>query len=331
MSDDDRQTPETWQQVLKSTELRAMSGTLRELEQLIGNDGTTAKQLADIILKDVPLTSRVLTVANSVIHAPNRAANDEGALTQAIVRIGFNGLRAICISIAIMDSFLKKMPNHPEMIACVAHSFEVAVHARNAAKKTGAQQEDVFIAGLLQNLGELVFWCSTVPESSVYKELLECAVDTPEQAFKKLSGMDFQDMSEALAKEWKLSELLLESFGVKMTPETKAVHLGRRISSASKGGWESPAINKLLQTQLSDLGFDIMSGMKFMREGADEARQLAQNYTPKVQLNEPSVDVHNELQQKSTNIAGHTKASPTKKIAAKKTTKKKQSTPLIRS
>ena len=38
MSNGERMTPETWQQVLKSTELRAMSATLRQLEELIDND-----------------------------------------------------------------------------------------------------------------------------------------------------------------------------------------------------------------------------------------------------------------------------------------------------
>ena len=280
---DVKETPETWQQVLKSTNLRAMSGTLRQVERLIGNDETTAKQLADIILKDATLTPHVLMVANSATHLPAATEpSNEGALTQAIIRIGFKGLRAICISVAIMDSFLKKMPSRPELQACIAQSFDVAVHARNVAKKMSVNEEDVFIAGMLQNLGELVFWCSTIPDSQVYLDLMDCAADSPEQAFKKLSGMDFQDMSKELATEWELSDLLQETFGVKLNDEIKAVHLGRRISLGLKQGWDSPAINKLLQGQLSDLGFDIMNGMSFIRAGADEASALAASYSPHV-------------------------------------------------
>ncbi|MGK0441016.1 MAG: HD-like signal output (HDOD) protein [Pseudohongiellaceae bacterium] len=156
-------TPEAWQQALKNTELRAVSGVLRELEELINQDKTTPKQLADIILKDVMLASRVLIMANSVTHNRSQTASSEGTLTQAIVRIGFKSLRAICISVALMDSLIKKMPHRQELQLCVARSFDVVVHARNVAKKTGANEEDVFIAGLFQNLGELLFWCSDIP------------------------------------------------------------------------------------------------------------------------------------------------------------------------
>ena len=128
----------------------------------------------------------------------------------------------------------------------------------------------------------MIFWCSTMPDSKAYLDLSD-VVDSPEKAFKKLSGMDFQDMSKALAIEWKLSDVLLEYLGVDITPETKAVHLGRRISQASKQGWDSPAINKILQSQLRDLGFDVMSAMQFMRDGANEAKALAANYDLQVE------------------------------------------------
>lgn len=332
MSENKIKTPETWQQVLKDTELRAMSGTLRQLDELIGNDDTTPKQLADIILKDVTLTSRVLMIANSVTHSRSQTPSNEGTLTQAIIRIGFKGLRAICISVAIMDSFLKKMSDRSELQKCITHSFGAAVHARNVAKKTGANEEEVFIAGLLQNLGELVFWCSTIPTSQLYLDLLECAVDTPEQAFKKLSGMDFQDMSKALATEWQLSDLLLKSLGADITLDTKAVHLGRRISQASKEGWDSPAINKVLQSQLIDLGFDIMNGMKFMRDGENEAKTLAASYD--LQNTEQAYDTEayddvQELPVKET--PAKSKKPSAKKTPAKKTVKPKTSlSPLIR-
>lgn len=314
MSDNNNNTPERWQELLKSAELRAMSGTLQQLESLIDKVDTTPKQLAEVILRDVSLTSRVLMVANSVTHAPLSASASKGALTQAIVRIGFKSLRAICISVAIMDSLLKKMPNRQELEQCIAQSFDIAVHARNVARKTGANEEDVYIAGLLQNFGELLFWCSSIPENQLYLDLLEHAADSPEQAFKKLSGMDFQDMSIALANEWKLSDLLLESLGAEVTLDTKAVHLGRRISLASRHGWDSSEINKVLQAQLKDLGFDVLNGMEFMREGERESLALAASYELKVAEPEEEADIDghlpNKLSEKKISNKKESKESP---------------------
>ena len=269
-----------WQQQLKTSQLGAMSHTVQQIQALLGQDDTSAEDLAAIILTDVTLTSRVLAVANSVIHRGQTSSGAEGTLTQAIVQLGFSGLRAICISAAVMDTVLKQTDHRPELHDCISDSFDTAIHARNVAEKTGLNAEQAFVAGLLQNLGELVFWCSSIPDSEAYQQLLEHSVDSPEQAFKRLSGMDFEDMSKALAREWNLGELLQQTFSADITPATKAIHLGRRISQASKQGWESPQINQLLQDQLKALGFDIIAGMNFMKQGAEEAARLAGRYQP---------------------------------------------------
>lgn len=278
MNRDKSKIQKIWRQQLLNTELRAMSGSLHAINDIINKDSTSTKQLADIILRDVALTTRVLTIANSVQHNPSAVTVSEGALVQAIVRIGFGGLRAICISTAILDSVLKEMPNHPELLSCITQSFENAVHARNVAAKTGGNAEEVFIAGLLQNIGELVFWCSPIPKSKEYHDLLESAFDSPEKALKKLSGLDFNDASVALARDWHLGEVLVESLEGEINRNTKAVHLGRGIKQAITAGWDSAAIKKLLQVQLSGMGFDILAAMTFMRDGDAEAKLLAASY-----------------------------------------------------
>jgi HD-like signal output (HDOD) protein len=266
-----------WLELIKTTELGAMAGTLDEIQNLISDENSTVKQLADIILRDVTLATRVLSIANSIVN-PNQQNDYEGSLTQAIVKIGFQGLRAICISASIMDRILKNSNHQQEIISCLNESFENAIHARNIAEKTGAAMEDVFIAGLLQNIGEVIFWCSPIPDRPEYQELLKYAVDTPEQALKKLSGLDFDDMSAILTTDWNLSELLQQTLNGEITRATKAVFLGRRITQASKHGWESKEINTLLQTQLKELDFDIMSGIEFIKQGCETAKGLSKNY-----------------------------------------------------
>ncbi|MFT5692522.1 MAG: HD-like signal output (HDOD) protein [Oceanicoccus sp.] len=288
MTRDRNKNQKTWRQLLLSTELRAMSGSLRAINDIINKDSTSTRQLADIILTDVALTTRVLTIANSVQHNPSAVTVSESALVQAIVRIGFGGLRAICISTAILDSVLKEMPNHPELLLCIVQSFENAVHSRNVANKAGGNAEEVFIAALLQNIGELVFWCSPIPKSKEYLDLRESAFDSPEKTLKKLSGMDFNDVSIALSRDWHLGDVLVESLEGEINPNTKAVHLGKGIKQAINEGWESASIRKLLQVQLSAMGLDILAAMKFMKDGDAEAKLLAASYENLVK--EESVD-----------------------------------------
>jgi len=147
---------EDWQNIIYNLDLQIMSGSLLQITNLLDQPNTTAKQLANVVLTDIMLTSRVLKIANSATHYPAKTS-DEGALTQAIVRVGFNGLRAICLCVSLMDHLIKKKENRTQLMACISRSFETAVQARNVAKIMKVNTEDVFIAGLLQNIGELSF------------------------------------------------------------------------------------------------------------------------------------------------------------------------------
>lgn len=322
MTDSKIMTPENWQQVLKNTELYTLTGTVNKIEHLLGEENTTAKQLADTILKDISLTAQVLKVANSVAHGLLTKVKT-GTLTQVIVHLGFNSLRAICISVTLMDALLKRAPHSTELLQCISKSFETAVHARNMAKKMGGcDEEDIFIAGLLQNLGEMVFWCSSVPESQEFHQLLEYSADTPEQAFKQLSGMDFRDMSKELATDWQLSDVLLETFSQNPTANSKVVSMGRRISNATRQGWDSAEFKALLTLLTKDFKLDINSAMTLMKQGAEEANALAADYSPTPEKKQDVLDL------KTLDIDEAEEAS---KPAQKSKNKQHKPTSLIRS
>jgi len=268
---------EDWQNILYDLDLKIMSGSLLQISNLLEHPNTTAKQLADVVLTDIMLTSRVLKIANSATHYPAKTS-DEGALTQAIVRVGFNGLRAICLCVSLMDHLVKKKKNRSQLMACISRSFETAVQARNVGKIMKVNTEDVFVAGLLQNIGELSFWCSSIPDSEQYQALIDTENSSPESAFQSLSGKDFQEISKELSSRWKLSDLLEASFGSEQNPSVKAVALGQKISQAARFGWESKEVNQVLQSQLKDLGFNILGAMKFMKDGVNEALSLSAAY-----------------------------------------------------
>ncbi|MCR8922621.1 HDOD domain-containing protein [Dasania sp. GY-MA-18] len=280
-----------WLDILQKTEMRALASVGSEISQLIGDANTNAGGLAEIILKDAALTSQVLKIANSVEFKPGsaraerqalKAAEQESALRQAIVRIGFNGIRCICISIALIDSIIKKPNKQKRLLLCLAQSFHTAVHARNIAQQMkNCRSEDVFIAGLLQNLGELVFWASPIAESLDYKKLIKTNNGSAAVAAQQLTGMSFTDMSKELADSWSLSETLSDSFNpAKNTPEVKAINLGNMMSSGIESGWDSKQLTAAINKIAADFSLNINSCMDLLRRGADEAMAMAKEYGP---------------------------------------------------
>jgi len=79
-----------------------------ELNKITGSEDADANQLAEVILRDPHLTSHVLRVANSVQY--NYSGQQINTVSRAIVLIGLKGMRAICISLLVLDSLLKDKP-----------------------------------------------------------------------------------------------------------------------------------------------------------------------------------------------------------------------------
>ena len=67
MAVDQNKGREYWLELFSKTDLPVLGGVVHELESVTGKDNSTALQLADVILKDPALTSRVLKVANCVL------------------------------------------------------------------------------------------------------------------------------------------------------------------------------------------------------------------------------------------------------------------------
>lgn len=268
-------SPEDWQGLVCSVELRALSSTIFELDRLLSVSDVNLSEVVDVVLKDLTLTSRVLKIANGVGSAKS---SNNLSLAASIEKIGFSGLRAICICTSWLDSRHEDLESKPELIEAIRSSFEVAVHARNIAARMEVNTEDSFVAGLLLNLGELAFWLSPIPRSVEFIHLLESESCSAEQAFIKLSGKNFNEMSKILAEQWGLSQLLLKALNVDACKEVKSILLGREISKASKCGWNSNEVTSILKSQQKALRLNITETMLMMKAGADEAETLSQSY-----------------------------------------------------
>ena len=112
-----------WVRRINDMEMPALAGVIRELNQLTEDENSDAEQLAQVILKDVSITSQVLRVANSVQYNPT--AKPISTISRAAIFIGFTEIKSICLSVAVIDTLLKKNPrNH--LMELIARSFHAA-------------------------------------------------------------------------------------------------------------------------------------------------------------------------------------------------------------
>lgn len=198
---------QAWLERLNDSDLPALAAVVVDLQRMAENDSASVQQLADVLLRDASLTAKVLRVANSVYYNP--AKEDIRTITRAIVVIGFESIRLISLSVSLIDGLLSRAPRYqlPELLA---RSFHAAVQARNIAGfLLSKNQEEVFIAALLQHMGELAFWgCGGATADELGDLLAEPGMDAA-TAVQRVLGTSFNQLTQGLIKSWNLGPLAI--------------------------------------------------------------------------------------------------------------------------
>lgn len=267
-----------WSNKLGKQDMPALASVIKELNEMTGSDEVEVNQLADVILKDANLTSQVLRISNSVHYNPT--CSKINTVSRAIVLIGFNGVRAICISVMVIDSLLGKHPRE-RLLKAMASAFHAAVQARNIVRRTNdAFKEEVFIATLLFRIGEMALWACGADKADELESLLNERNLSEREACLQVLGTSFKLITKDLAQHWKLGDTLCQALdpSSKPSPKVVAVILGDKLSRASENGWDSPGVGDVLAKVAKFTGVGFAEGQQMAMDAADEAASVALTY-----------------------------------------------------
>jgi len=265
-----------WVQHLSEREMPAFANTARLIAGEAARGESTASELARLILQDASMTTRLLRIANSIHYNPSR--NPINTVSRAIVVLGFEAVRNLCLSIAIIDTLIEGH-NKARVMEQMARSFHAAVQARSLAeKRRDKSPEEVFIAALLYHLGSMAFWCFAEDidaGAAARVQTLAEAGEDPETAAREVLGFTLQDLTRALNREWHLSSLLdtaLEDVRGD-DPRVSNVSLGHEIAAASRDGWNTPKVESLLERAAESLYLPREQATRMIHENARDAAQ----------------------------------------------------------
>ncbi len=267
-----------WADKLGRQEMPALGGIIKELNTLTGDDDAEMNQLAEVILKDANLTSQVLKIANSVQYNPSN--NPINTVSRAIVLIGFTGVRAICVSVMVIESLLGKNPKK-RLLEQMAKAFHAATQAQRLLSKVNEnEKEEVFIAGLLYQLGEMAFWSAGGNSVNELDSILDEGKMSDQDAAKKVLGCQFKAITKSLASAWHLGETLEQALYPPSQPSAKvqAVCLGQEISKAALLGWDSPEMEEVLFKVSRFTGANYAEAKRIAEESTEEAASVALTY-----------------------------------------------------
>jgi len=267
-----------WIERIRGREMPVFAHTVDALRRIVGDERASASVLAQVILKDAPMTTKVLRLANSAYF--NQSHQGVSTVSRAIVVLGFDPVAQLALSVALIDSLLGggvRSRIHREM----ARSFHAAVQARWAIRRRGEQQgEEVFIAALLSRVGEMAFWCFGGEQAQALSRCLDQGKMRDEEAQQVVLGFSLRHLSAGLVREWKLGSLVaaaLEGDARSRGPE-RAVVLGHRLARAAEAGWDSQAARQVLREVADYLGLPPNIVHAEVLANAREAARIAASF-----------------------------------------------------
>lgn len=182
---------------------QTMQMVLSEIEEV----SSSAQSLQAILEQDPVITAKILKMANSVYYSPVKEISNVG---RAIVTLGFMEIRDMVISFSLTGMFCEDL-GFAELKSkdLWLHAIGVGMAARKIAKKiAGLDSDDMFTAGMLHDLGRLVYALYFKEElAQVLKEVQTSGINL-NQAEEKL-GLTHAEIGAYLALRWKLSDILV--------------------------------------------------------------------------------------------------------------------------
>ncbi len=267
-----------WLRILENNETSVLSTLLNEIDNVITSENGSGEKLAKVILKDAFLTSRIIKVANSVMFNPNEMPVT--TVSRAVINIGFENIRSICISIKVLESLLDENCS-PLLLSSLAKSFHAANQAKIMCPKLSAQKkEEIFVASILSHLAELLILGNSDEEVKAFSnELLAYSTQQEkDRSAEKHLGVSITRLAKTLIKQWRMGGLPLDvvnATGFETESQSvEAVRMGDEISRASLLGWDSPEFKEIAQKVADFQGVSLKDVKKNILKVSDETAEL---------------------------------------------------------
>lgn len=297
---------QSWIDRLNQSELPALAAVVQDLQRLTEQQNASVQQLADVLLRDAALTSKVLRVGNSSYYNPSQETIK--TISRAIVMIGFDNVRLISLSVSLIDGLLDRAPRQ-QLQELLARSFHAAVQARNIAGYVLTKhEEEVFIAALLHEVGELAFWGCGGEQADALGEALASSDTDHDAAVERVLGTSFRQLNLGLIKSWNIGELagFAHSSANLRDPAVRSVSLGVRIGSAALNGWGCAQMESLVKELAEFSGISEADAMQQILASADEAVNVATTFgASRLCSLIPSTDPEQVQSQQAQRAASH--------------------------
>lgn len=183
-------------------------------------DLSDASELANVLLEDYALTTKVLKAVNAACYS--QYGGNITTVSRAVVILGYEQVRMLALSIMVFDhlkdarqaQFLKEAACQGFMSALVAQDLAGAL--------SNVREEEAFIQAMLHTLGRcLAIYYFPEDYAEIRRDVTQHG-HTEIAAARRILGTTFFDLGAGVAREWNLPKTLIRA--ITPPPDTVLKH-----------------------------------------------------------------------------------------------------------
>lgn len=207
------QTQEIYKQV---DNFPALPATVNKVMTVTGDPESSANDLMRAILPDPSMCATILKIANSAFFGIPRNVS---SIEQAVVVLGFEEIRNIVLGKAVFNSFQNFNLNRESIDLFWEHSFTCGLAAKLIGEHLKISPSELFIAGLIHDIGKLAMLITFPGDYALFYELTEPYQFRSVVREKDEYSISHDTVGLRILNKWLFPDKLLMAAGYHHQPE----------------------------------------------------------------------------------------------------------------
>ncbi|MGP1587450.1 MAG: HDOD domain-containing protein [Treponemataceae bacterium] len=203
--------------VLKIDNLSHFPENITKINELLDDKESKLSDIADLISKDVSLTTDLLKIVNSTAFGHyGRCQN----IQKAVSMVGIKGIKNMLYSVGSLKALSDDTDSAKEIWT---HSNKIAFFSYNLCKNFFPNRKElldvIYVCGLLHDIGKIIIYCHRDDMEKMYGTLC-CKKNIPKVIFEQLAaGVNHAEIGAMMAEKWNFPTVIVEAIRYHHRPD----------------------------------------------------------------------------------------------------------------